>query len=197
MAVEQAAKRAVESEAAVLGTSGKSGGSSGGPVDTERELAQLYTRLSIAEEKAKNLETLKSTYEKTTSQLTRRLTEEQAKAQNYRDEVDLKTTSMQHLQDEMLALQIQLNVIEDNMKQVQKENEALVERWMAKVAGEAEKLNDANAFIERYSFTGWRSVPPAAGAPPQTPWLLLRRSLRGEMVANRNSLKRIKPPSEG
>ncbi|KAK9373296.1 autophagy-related protein 16 [Lipomyces chichibuensis] len=59
-----------------------------------------------------------------------------------------RNKSIQILQDEILTYQIQLNVAEDKVNKLEKENRELVNRWMERVSREAEKLNDANAFLE-------------------------------------------------
>lgn len=51
---------------------------------------------------------------------------------------------MQDLQDEVLALNLQLNVAEQQKAKVQAENKQLVERWMKRVGQEAEAMNLAN-----------------------------------------------------
>ncbi|KAK9455193.1 autophagy-related protein 16 [Dipodascopsis uninucleata] len=61
-----------------------------------------------------------------------------------------RNKTVQVLQDEILTYQIQLNVAEDKMTRLENENRELVKRWMERVSREAEKLNDANAFLERF-----------------------------------------------
>ncbi|KAK9362409.1 autophagy protein 16-domain-containing protein [Lipomyces starkeyi] len=68
-----------------------------------------------------------------------------ARDEEYRE----RNKSIQILQDEILTYQIQLNVAEDKVNKLEKENRELVNRWMERVSREAEKLNDANAFLER------------------------------------------------
>ncbi|KAK9479230.1 autophagy-related protein 16 [Lipomyces japonicus] len=63
-----------------------------------------------------------------------------------------RNRALQVLQDELLTHQIQLNVAEDKIISLEAENKELVKRWMERVSREAEKLNDANAFLERYVF---------------------------------------------
>lgn len=60
-----------------------------------------------------------------------------------------QSKALQLLQDDMLANQIQLNVLEQKTEALQQENETLVQRWVAKAAADADKMNDANAFLER------------------------------------------------
>ncbi|KAK9383347.1 autophagy protein 16-domain-containing protein [Kockiozyma suomiensis] len=64
------------------------------------------------------------------------------------EEFKERTRSIQMLQDEILTYQIQLNIVEENASKLQSENKELVRRWMERVSREAEKLNDANAFLE-------------------------------------------------
>lgn len=74
--------------------------------------------------------------------------ESKTKVEKLEESVKVLTRSCQNLKDDILALQIQLNVSEDNNSKLKKENEELVERWMKRVEGEAEKLNDVNEFLE-------------------------------------------------
>lgn len=69
---------------------------------------------------------------------------------DYRTESSKKSTEIQNLQDDLLVLQLSLNVSESKAKKLEDENNNLVERWMKKMSEEADKMNDANAFLERY-----------------------------------------------
>jgi len=46
----------------------------------------------------------------------------------------------------MLALTMQLNVTEEHNQKLKKENQDLVDRWMARVGQEADAMNDASKF---------------------------------------------------
>ena len=50
------------------------------------------------------------------------------------------------VQDEMLALNIQLNVADERCQKLEKENKDLVDRWMARMNKEADAMNDASKF---------------------------------------------------
>ncbi|CAN6616143.1 hypothetical protein TRVA0_006S02432 [Trichomonascus vanleenenianus] len=116
--------------------------------DEEEEITRLYTDLSIKEDKltatAKELHEVRKHF-KTLKQFAEAA---QTKYEKYKHEAQQTNRQVQHLEDDILALQIQLNVSEDKIKKLQEENEQIVNRWMERVAGEAEKLNEANAFIE-------------------------------------------------
>ena len=60
-----------------------------------------------------------------------------------------KDKAIQTLQDEVLTLQMEIGQIDIANDKLTIENKALLKRWMERVHGEAEKLNDANAFLER------------------------------------------------
>lgn len=52
----------------------------------------------------------------------------------------------QDLQDEALALNVQINVSSDQNTKLAKENRELINRWMARVGQEADAMNDASNF---------------------------------------------------
>jgi hypothetical protein len=52
----------------------------------------------------------------------------------------------QDVQDEMLALNIQLNMVDERCRKLEKENKDLVDRWMARMSKEADAMNDASKF---------------------------------------------------
>ncbi|KAK9458531.1 autophagy protein 16-domain-containing protein [Lipomyces oligophaga] len=71
------------------------------------------------------------------------------KLQNSIDEQAVRTRTIAMLQDEILTYHLQLNMADEKISSLTKENAQLINRWMERVARETEKLNDANAFIER------------------------------------------------
>lgn len=52
----------------------------------------------------------------------------------------------QDIQDELATLNLQLNMAEDKSNRLQRENQELVDRWMARMGKEAEAMNDASKF---------------------------------------------------
>lgn len=68
----------------------------------------------------------------------------------YEKECSSLKREAQNAKDELLALQIQLNISEENNRKLKEDNSALVDRWMKKVEGEASKMNEANEFLQRY-----------------------------------------------
>ena len=70
------------------------------------------------------------------------------KVTNLNLEVREKNKSIEIINDELLSNQIQINVLNGDIQNLKQENETLIERWMDKVKKDAEKLNDANEFLE-------------------------------------------------
>ncbi|CAG8920795.1 unnamed protein product [Penicillium salamii] len=57
-----------------------------------------------------------------------------------------KAKLLEDFQDEMATLNLQLNMAEEKSTRLQKENQDLVDRWMARMGQEAEAMNDASKF---------------------------------------------------
>lgn len=53
-----------------------------------------------------------------------------------------------------------MTVLEERAEKMEAENKALLERWMTRMSAEAEKMNDANEFLER--IRGMRMASPTA-----------------------------------
>lgn len=75
--------------------------------------------------------------------LTQDLRALQTKVQFNSEEQEAKSRNIQQILDEMLSLQIQLNLSEQKIVKLEEENKVLIDRWMAKVAGEADQMNEA------------------------------------------------------
>ncbi|CAG8495395.1 18414_t:CDS:10 [Acaulospora morrowiae] len=59
-----------------------------------------------------------------------------------------KDVTIQLLQDELATLQLELGKIDERMKDLEKENGQLLQRWLKKMNEEADKMNEANLFYE-------------------------------------------------
>ncbi|KAJ5488972.1 Autophagy protein 16 [Penicillium diatomitis] len=53
----------------------------------------------------------------------------------------------QDFQAELASLNLEFNMAEKRSKELQRENEELVDRWMARMGKEADAMNDANKFM--------------------------------------------------
>lgn len=68
---------------------------------------------------------------------------------------DLCNFATQVLQDELSTLQLEFSTTEEKNKRLEKENGELVQRWLKKMNEEAEKMNEATMFYERWELFGW------------------------------------------
>lgn len=66
------------------------------------------------------------------------------KVRDQASELRGKKELLQQVQDEMLALEMELNASNAARAKLNKENKDLVERWMVRVAGEANAMNSRN-----------------------------------------------------
>ncbi|KAJ5312497.1 hypothetical protein PENANT_c027G06949 [Penicillium antarcticum] len=57
-----------------------------------------------------------------------------------------KAKLLEDFQDEMATLNLQLNMAEDRSSRLKKENQDLVDRWMARMGQEADAMNKASKF---------------------------------------------------
>jgi len=53
---------------------------------------------------------------------------------------------LQDVQDEIIALNLQLNVAEQHSNKLKRDNKDLIDRWMARMGQEADAMNDASRF---------------------------------------------------
>ncbi|KAI8325531.1 WD40 repeat-like protein [Martensiomyces pterosporus] len=70
------------------------------------------------------------------------------KMQDMRASLKEKDGTIQILQDEMSALQLEIVQIEERCKKLQAENDDLVKRWLQKMNAEAEKVNEVTQELE-------------------------------------------------
>lgn len=117
----------------------------------------MKTQLKELDDKNKELETLisKNKAERTKSNkeismLNKAVTRLTSKLNTQTEEYQHKNKSIELVNDEILALSIQNNLLTDKVDKLEKENGELVERWIEKVRLDADKMNEANAFLEMY-----------------------------------------------
>lgn len=114
---------------------------------------ELANKTSLTDNLTKRLAAL-ITENSDSKQYVKQLESEVAKAaellKQYKQEAESKTREVQRLKDEMLVQEIHMNMAEKKAEKLEVENASLVDRWMQRAADEAEKMNDANAFLKRY-----------------------------------------------
>lgn len=66
------------------------------------------------------------------------------KVRDQSEELRIKKQMLEQVQDDVLALEMQLNVAEQQKAKIAAENKQLIERWMRRVREEADNMNAAN-----------------------------------------------------
>ena len=74
-------------------------------------------------------------------QLTRQKADVERKLKDRDDELRGKGRLVEHAQDEMVALGLQLNMSEARSEKLTRENKELVDRWMKRMGEEADRVN--------------------------------------------------------
>jgi cell division septum initiation protein DivIVA len=69
------------------------------------------------------------------------------------DELKGKGKFVEDIQDEMVALTLQLNMAEQEKEKLKKENDDLTKRWVKRMEEEAKQMNDRMGWEDQ---TGWR-----------------------------------------
>ncbi|CAJ0833276.1 2295_t:CDS:2, partial [Entrophospora sp. SA101] len=70
------------------------------------------------------------------------------KVEDYVQVTREKDLLIQVLHDELAALQLELNKVDERMRSLENENSQLLQRWLKKMNEEAEIMNKANSFYE-------------------------------------------------
>lgn len=102
-------------------------------------------QMTISNEK---LEVKQKQLDQKNSQLEAKIKSLNNKISNLNLEIKEKNKSIEIINDENLINQIQNNVLNDKIAKLTEENTQLIDRWMKKVSQDAEKLNDANQFLQ-------------------------------------------------
>lgn len=70
----------------------------------------------------------------------------QLRLKDREEELRGKAKLLEDFQDELATLNLQLNMAEARTDRLQKENQELVDRWMARMGKEADAMNNASKF---------------------------------------------------
>ena len=109
-----------------------------------RSQGQLQSRLKNAEEELNMLRTKTKSDSRTIRTLTSERNSLATKVRDRDEELRGKSKLVENVQDELIALNLQLNMAEQQKAKVQAENKELVDRWMTRMGQEAEAMNLAN-----------------------------------------------------
>ncbi len=112
----------------------------------QQERGDLQSRLDAVQ---RELETLKSKAKvdnKRIARLNASVSQLTVKLRDREEELRGKAKLIENVQDENVTLNLQLNMAEEQSDKLKKENKELVDRWMARMGKEADKMNEDNKF---------------------------------------------------
>ncbi|KAJ1944009.1 hypothetical protein FBU59_002726, partial [Linderina macrospora] len=116
-----------------------------------------------------------------------------AKTEDMRAALKEKDGTIQVLQDELSALQLEITQIEHRCERLRVENDELVDRWLRKMNAEADSVNAVNQELERIRKTA--AMAPAAVHVPIDDdddfFALPNISLRGAAVEPRSVVGKV------
>jgi chromosome segregation ATPase len=112
----------------------------------QQERAELQAKLDSA---TKELVTSRSKSKQDTKRITvmtSNVNQLTLKLRDREEELREKAKLIENVQDENVTLNLQLNMADEQQKKLKKENQDLVDRWMARMGKEADRMNSENRF---------------------------------------------------
>lgn len=120
------------------------------PQQTQETVDKLVSSLNASAIKVEKLELIQVNNEKTIANLNKTIIKANNKIESLNLELKEKNKTIEIINDELLMLQMQKNILNQKVTELSLENESLIQRWMDKVSKDAEKLNDANQFLQSF-----------------------------------------------
>ncbi|KAI8942972.1 hypothetical protein NX059_001011 [Plenodomus lindquistii] len=121
---------------------------------TQRTRGELEAKLRALSAEVSILKASDAQQKQRIEQLERAKTALERRGKDRADELKGKGRFVEEVQDEMVALNLQLNMAEQERERLKKENDELTRRWMHKMEDEARKMNDR---------MGWDEARPNKG----------------------------------
>lgn len=109
---------------------------------TQRTRGELEARVSSLVAQVSACKTTDAQQKQRIEQLERAKTALERRGKDRAEELKGKGRFVEEVQDEMVALNLQLNMAEQEQARLKQENEELTRRWMKKMEDEARKMND-------------------------------------------------------
>ncbi|OJJ50953.1 hypothetical protein ASPZODRAFT_11798 [Penicilliopsis zonata CBS 506.65] len=114
--------------------------------EAQRSRSQLQDRLTRLSTEAEKLRKRNAQDSRRLHALEGERTHLQLRLKDRDEELKGKAKLLEDFQDEMATLNLQLNMAEDKVDKLKKENQDLIDRWMARMGKEADAMNDASKF---------------------------------------------------
>lgn len=106
----------------------------------------MQTRLEAATKELLNIKTKSKQDVKKLSSLTSSVNQLTLRLRDREEELREKAKLVENVQDENVTLNLQLNMADEQQKKLKKENQELVDRWMARMGKEADRMNNEHRF---------------------------------------------------
>ncbi|CAO2651737.1 Nn.00g000200.m01.CDS01 [Neocucurbitaria sp. VM-36] len=116
---------------------------------TQRTRGELETKLSTLTTELSALKSTDTQQKQRIEQLERAKTALERRGKDRAEELKGKGRFVEEVQDEMVALNLQLNMAEQEKEKLKKENEELTRRWVQRMEEEARKMNDRMGWEEQ------------------------------------------------
>jgi len=114
--------------------------------NAQQERGDLQTKLSAVTKELEALKAKSKVDTKRITQLSAGVTQMTVRLRDRDEELRGKAKLVEDVQDEMVTLNLQLNMAEEKTDKLKKENQELVDRWMARMGKEADAMNDKSQF---------------------------------------------------
>ena len=112
----------------------------------QQDRADLRSQLELMKRELETITTKGRSDTKKIVQLTSNGTLLSTKLRDREEELRGKAKLLVNVQDENATLNLELNQAEQEVKRVKKENQDLVDRWVARMGKEADKMNEQSKF---------------------------------------------------
>ncbi|KAK6822268.1 hypothetical protein RU639_006720 [Aspergillus parasiticus] len=114
--------------------------------EAQRSRSELQDRLTRTTAELEKLRERSSQDSRRIGALEKEVAQLQLRLKDRDEELKGKAKLLDDFQDELASLNLQLNMAEERSNRLQKENQELVDRWMARMGKEAEAMNEASRF---------------------------------------------------
>ncbi|KAB8067793.1 autophagy-related protein 16 [Aspergillus leporis] len=114
--------------------------------EAQRSRSELQDRLTRTTTELEKLRKRSSQDTRRIGALEKEASQLQLRLKDRDEELRGKAKLLDDFQDELASLNLQLNMAEERSNRLQKENQELVDRWMARMGKEAEAMNDASKY---------------------------------------------------
>ncbi|KAL5341548.1 putative autophagy protein Apg16 [Aspergillus crustosus] len=114
--------------------------------EAQRSRSELQERLTRTSAELERLRKRTIYDAKRISSMEGEITHLQLRLKDRDEELRGKAKLLEDFQDELATLNLQLNMAEEKTGRLKKENQELVDRWMARMGREADAMNDASKY---------------------------------------------------